>query len=101
MPKLMVAHPFLLFKNWPFQSYGLYSSISIDLKSGSPDPADFAKPRCLLPRLWHIAQRRLRYAKVAQTMVRTANIHHLVFLHELPHVCDPFVAALAVRTMFV
>jgi hypothetical protein len=28
---------------------------------------------------WHITLRRLRYAKVAQTMERTANIRHLVF----------------------
>jgi hypothetical protein len=30
------------FKNHPFQSYGPYSSASIDVKTGSPDPADFA-----------------------------------------------------------
>jgi hypothetical protein len=44
---------------------------------------------------------RLRYAKVAQTMARTANIRHLVFLRELPQVGDPFFAALAVRPMVV
>jgi hypothetical protein len=32
---------------------------------------------CKVP--WHIALRRLRYAKVAQSMARTANIRHLVF----------------------
>jgi hypothetical protein len=53
----------------------MYSSASIDVKTVSPD---------LLPQLWHIAesplaaQWRLRYAKVAETMARTANIRHLV-----------------------
>jgi hypothetical protein len=45
----------------PFQSYGPYSSASIDVKTGSPDPADFAKTRRLLPRLWHNAQSPLAY----------------------------------------
>jgi hypothetical protein len=71
----MVAHPFF----WPFQSCGPYSSASIEVKTGSPDPADFAKTQHLLPLLWHIELRRLRYAKIAQTMPQTANIRHLVF----------------------
>jgi hypothetical protein len=44
---------------------------------------------------------RLQYAKVAQTIVQTANIRHLVFLRKLPQVCVPFFAALAVCTMVV
>jgi hypothetical protein len=70
------SHTFFLFKNRLFQSYGPYSSTSIDVKTGSPDLADFAKTWSLLPRLWHIALRRLRYAKVAQTMAQTANIRN-------------------------
>jgi hypothetical protein len=50
-----------LFKNRPFQSYGLYSSASFDVKTGSPDPTDFAKTQHLLPRLWQIAQSPLAY----------------------------------------
>jgi hypothetical protein len=38
----MVANPFFPFKNRPFQIYGPYSIASIDVKIGSPDPADFA-----------------------------------------------------------
>jgi hypothetical protein len=38
-PKLMVANPFFCF--WPSQSYGPYSSASINVKPGSPDPTDF------------------------------------------------------------
>jgi hypothetical protein len=60
----------------------------------------------LLPRLWHIAQSPmayrmslLLYAKDAQTMARTANIHHLVFCANCHKITDPFVVALAVRTM--
>jgi hypothetical protein len=36
-----------------------YSSATIDVKTGSPDPGDFAKTRRLLPRLWHISLSRL------------------------------------------
>jgi hypothetical protein len=54
------------------------------VKTVSPDPADCAKTRRLLSRLWHIALRQLVYAKVAKTMARTPNICHLVFL-ELTH----------------
>jgi hypothetical protein len=64
--------PFYLFKNQPFQCYGLYSSASINVKT-APDPANFAKTQRLLPRLWHITKvpwyiklRRLWYAKVPQ-----------------------------------
>jgi hypothetical protein len=45
----MVTQPFFLFKNRPFQSYGPYSSASIDVKTGSPDLADFAKTGHQLP----------------------------------------------------
>jgi hypothetical protein len=31
-------------------------SAFIDVKTGSPDPVDFATTRLLLPRLWKIAQ---------------------------------------------
>jgi hypothetical protein len=59
----MVAHPFFLFKNWAFQSYGPYStgSVFINIKTGSLDPVDFTKTRRLLPLLWHNAQSLLAY----------------------------------------
>jgi hypothetical protein len=44
----MVVNPFFQFKNVPSQSYGKYSSASIDVKNGSPDPADFAMTRLLI-----------------------------------------------------
>jgi hypothetical protein len=43
----MVANPFFLFKNRPSESYGPYSSAFFYVKSGSPDPADFAMT-------WHL-----------------------------------------------
>jgi hypothetical protein len=97
----MVTKPFFLFKNRPFQSHGPYSGASINVKTGSPDPADFAKTRRLLPRLWHIALKQLQYAKVAQTMARTANICQLVFCANCHKSVIHFFAALAVRAMVV
>jgi hypothetical protein len=35
-------------KNRQFQSYGPFSSASIDVKTGYPDPADFATTRLLI-----------------------------------------------------
>jgi hypothetical protein len=96
------------FYNRPFQSYDPYSSASIDVKTGSPDPADFAKTRHLLPRLWHIAQSPLAYCAEAAAICqgRTnngANCQHSpsCFLRELQQVGDLFFAALAVCTMVV
>jgi hypothetical protein len=37
-----------LLKNGPSQSYVPYSSASIDVKTGSPDPADFAMTQLLI-----------------------------------------------------
>jgi hypothetical protein len=74
----MVAHPFFCLKIGHFKATIRTVAHRCNIKTGSPDPADFAKTRRLLPRR-HIALRRLQYAKVAQTMERTANIHHLVF----------------------
>jgi hypothetical protein len=42
---------FFLFKNWPSQSYSLYSNTSIDLKTSLPDLENFAMTLLLLPRL--------------------------------------------------
>jgi hypothetical protein len=53
----MVADPFFLFKNPLSPNKGPYNSASIDVKNGSPDPADFAKTRRLC---W------LQYTNVAQ-----------------------------------
>jgi hypothetical protein len=103
----MVAHPFL-YKNRPFQSHGPYNSASVDVKTGSPDPADFAKTQRQLPRLWHIAQSLLAYRAEAAAIYQgrtnnCANCQHspYCFLRELPQVGDIFFAALAVRTMVV
>jgi hypothetical protein len=52
----MVAGPIFVLKS---AISGPYNSPSIDVKTGSPDPADFAKTRCLC---------QLRYAKVAQPL---------------------------------
>jgi hypothetical protein len=100
--------PFFLFKNRPFQSYGSYSSASIDVKTGFPDPADFAKTRRLLPLLLHIVQSPLAYraeeAAICQGRTNNGpNCQHSpsCFLHELPHVSDPFFTALAVHAMDV
>jgi hypothetical protein len=46
-PKLKVPSPFFPLKNRPSQSYSLYSSASIFVKIGSPDPADFVMT-------WHL-----------------------------------------------
>jgi hypothetical protein len=74
-----------------------YSSASINVKTGSPDPADFAKTRRLLPRLWHTAQCLLAYRTDAAAICqgRTNNVVNCqhspsCFLCELPQVCDPF-----------
>jgi hypothetical protein len=97
-----------LFKNRPFQSYGLYSSASVEVKTGSPDPADFAKTRHQLPRLWHIPQNPLAYrtevAAISQGRTNNcANCQHWPsgFLPKLAQVSDPFFAALAVRAVVV
>jgi hypothetical protein len=37
----MAAKPFIPFKNWPTKSYSPYCSTSINVKTGSPDAADF------------------------------------------------------------
>jgi hypothetical protein len=52
----MVTTLFLMFKNRPSQSYGPYSSASIYVKSGSPDPADFATTRHLIH--WRVLELR-------------------------------------------
>jgi hypothetical protein len=44
----MVKNVFFQFKNRPSQSYGPYSSTSIDVKTGSPDLADFAPTQLLI-----------------------------------------------------
>jgi hypothetical protein len=63
--------PFFLFKNRPFQIYGLYSvhsSASIGVKTFSPDPADFAMTQLLFH--WHIALGRLRYSNIRTTIAK-------------------------------
>jgi hypothetical protein len=60
--------PFFLVKNSPFQSYSLESNTSIDVKTGSPDPADFATTRLL--NHWPIGC--LRHANGRPTIKRTA-----------------------------
>jgi hypothetical protein len=78
------------------------------LKTGSPDPADFAKTWRLLPRLKHIAQSPLAYRAEAAAIYQGctdngAKCQHSpsCFLHKLPQVCDPFLAALAIPTIVV
>jgi hypothetical protein len=47
MPKIMVANP-IPFKNRPPQTYSPYSSSSVDVKTGSSGPVDFATTRPLI-----------------------------------------------------
>jgi hypothetical protein len=47
--QLIVAHPFFCLKISHFKAtVGPYSRASINVKTGSPDPADFAKTQRLL-----------------------------------------------------
>jgi hypothetical protein len=77
---------FFPFKNRLSQSYGPYSSATIDVKTGSPDPADFATTRLLI-QMYPLVYRAVT-ALICQwshkTISRTANTHHLIFLLELP-----------------
>jgi hypothetical protein len=57
----MVAHPFCCLKIGHFKATVRTVSPTIDVKTGSPDPANFAKTRRLLPQLWQIAQSPLAY----------------------------------------
>jgi hypothetical protein len=51
-----IRKPFFPFKNRLSQSYRPYSSASIIVKTGFPDPVNFATTRLLLPRLWYFRQ---------------------------------------------
>jgi hypothetical protein len=56
------------FKNRPSQSCGPYSRAYIDVKTGSPDPVDFAMTRSLI--YWHIALSELRHANSRTTLCK-------------------------------
>jgi hypothetical protein len=93
----MVAHPFFCLKISHFKATVRQCSASVDVKTGSPDPEDFAKTR-----------RPLAYHAEADAICQVctnngANCQHSqsCFLCELPQVSDPFFMALAVRLMVV
>jgi hypothetical protein len=44
------------FSFFRLKTYGPYSRASVDVKAGTPDPADFAMTRLLICQLWHFAQ---------------------------------------------
>jgi hypothetical protein len=62
------CEPFFPFKNRPSQRYGPYSSASNDVKTGSPDPANFATTRppihCQVLAICAMFERPLAYRSV-------------------------------------
>jgi hypothetical protein len=52
----MVGGPFFCLKSHSIKATVLKSYTSIDVKTGSPDPPDFATTRHLIRQLWHFTQ---------------------------------------------
>jgi hypothetical protein len=70
MERYFCRKPFFPFKNRLSKSYGPYRSGSVDVKTGSPDPADFATTRPLIR--WRVLAIRAMFGRPLANDVVTA-----------------------------
>jgi hypothetical protein len=71
-------------KNRPWQGLGPYSSASIDLKTGSPDPVDFAMDRPLIH--WRVLEIRAMFGRPLAYRAVTAGSDPIKTRQNLPAV---------------
>jgi hypothetical protein len=100
----MVVYPFSVFS----LQFSLLTNIPIDVKTGSPDLADFAMTQRILPWMWHNGQGLLAYSAVTAAICQWSHNYctngqnsSSCFIVRSSASVWPIYVALAVRTMVV